>query len=447
MVFPPPVFTDEDRAAQQALLTATEWAQPALAVHSLALLEVLRGLGLEPDCVAGHSFGELVALHAAGALDAESLVGLGRRRGELMREAATTPGAMLAVSANRAQVEAAIAGSVSAGVWLANHNAPSQVVVSGATEMIEVVEQKLAADGITTRRLNAATAFHTPVVASASEPLSEFLREVAVGEPRIDVYGNADASTYPSSPGEIRRRIADHLASPVRFSDEIEAMYAAGVRTFVEVGAGATLTGLVGQILGDREHLAVSLDRKGRNGITTSAGRARPARRAWCPPRPRRPVGALRAARGSSEGAQAQNDRADQRQELRSVLPARGWGRRAARAESASPARGVPTRRGKPGTDKCRRAHGHRACGVRCGRQLVCHDRECAAAHGGSPCGLPPHADRQPHGVPADDGDDLRRDAGSTGRRRCDRSCDVHNARGAVLAGGAAHAARSGHTR
>lgn len=268
-VFPPPVFNDEDRAAQQALLTASEWAQPALAVHSLALLEVLRGLGLEPDCVAGHSFGELVALHAAGALDAESLVGLGRRRGELMREAATTPGAMLAVSANRAQVEAAIAGSVSAGVWLANHNAPSQFVVSGATEMIEVVEQKLAADGITTRRLNAASAFHTPVVASASEPLSEFLREVAVGEPRIDVYGNADASTYPSSPGEIRRRITDHLASPVLFSAEIEAMYAAGVRTFIEVGAGATLTGLVGQILGDREYLAVSLDRKGRNGITT----------------------------------------------------------------------------------------------------------------------------------------------------------------------------------
>ncbi|TKA01725.1 type I polyketide synthase [Actinacidiphila oryziradicis] len=268
-VFPPPVFNDEDRAAQQALLTASEWAQPALAVHSLALLEVLRGLGLEPDCVAGHSFGELVALHAAGALDAESLVGLGRRRGELMREAATTPGAMLAVSANRAQVEAAIAGSVSADVWLANHNAPSQFVVSGATEMVEVVEQKLAADGITTRRLNAATAFHTPVVASASEPLSEFLREVEVGQPRIDVYGNADASTYPSSPGEIRRRIANHLASPVLFSDEIEAMYAAGVRTFVEIGAGATLTGLVGQILGDREHLAVSLDRKGRNGIIT----------------------------------------------------------------------------------------------------------------------------------------------------------------------------------
>ncbi|MFI6475259.1 SDR family oxidoreductase [Streptomyces sp. NPDC050516] len=268
VVFPPPGFSDEERAAQQALLTDTEWAQPALAVHSLALLEVLRGLGLRPDCVAGHSFGELVALYAAGALDAESLVGLARKRGELMRQAAAMPGAMLAVAAGRAQVEAIIAGCGATDVWLANHNAPSQSVVSGATEGIEVVQQKLAAEGITARRLEAATAFHSPVVAPASEPLFAYLREVEVNEPRLDVYGNTDAATYPSAPEEIRRRIADHLASPVLFRDEIEAMYATGVRTFIEVGAGDTLTSLVGQILGHRDHLAVSLDRKGRNGIT-----------------------------------------------------------------------------------------------------------------------------------------------------------------------------------
>ncbi|KOU36217.1 beta keto-acyl synthase [Streptomyces sp. WM6378] len=268
VVFPPAAFNDEERAAQQALLTCTEWAQPALAAHSLALLEVLRGLGLRPDCVAGHSFGELVALHAAGALDAESLMGLARKRGELMREAAAAPGAMLAAAAGRARVEAAITDCGAADVWLANHNAPAQSVVSGAIKSIEVVQGKLAAEGIVTRRLEAATAFHSPFVAEASEPLFAYLRDVEVNEPRFDVYGNADAATYPAAPEEIRRRIADHLTSPVLFRDEIEAMYAAGVRTFVEVGAGDTLTGLVGQTLGDREHLAISLDRKGRNGIT-----------------------------------------------------------------------------------------------------------------------------------------------------------------------------------
>ncbi|WP_043268177.1 type I polyketide synthase [Streptomyces sp. CT34] len=268
VVFPPPAFNDEERDGQNSLLRATEWAQPALAVHSLALLAVMRGLGLEPDCVAGHSFGELTALHAAGALDAEALVAVARRRGELMREAARVPGAMLAVTAERARVETAVTSSGATDVWLANHNSPSQFVLSGAADTIERIERELAADGIGARRLNAATAFHTPLVAAASEPLFEFLGDAAIREPRLPVYSNADASTYPAQPAAIRRRIAEHLAAPVMFSDEIEAMYAAGARTFVEVGAGAGLTGLVGQILGEREHLAVSLDHPKRNGAT-----------------------------------------------------------------------------------------------------------------------------------------------------------------------------------
>ncbi|MPY46361.1 acyltransferase domain-containing protein, partial [Streptomyces phyllanthi] len=97
VVFPVPAFTEEDRAAQEALLTRTEWAQPALAAQSAALLAALRTAGVEPDCVAGHSFGELVALYAAGVMDEECLVRLARRRGELMRDAVTEPGAMLAV--------------------------------------------------------------------------------------------------------------------------------------------------------------------------------------------------------------------------------------------------------------------------------------------------------------------------------------------------------------
>ncbi|MER5553624.1 SDR family NAD(P)-dependent oxidoreductase [Streptomyces sp. NPDC002793] len=269
VVFPPPAFSEAERAAQQALLTGTEWAQPALAVHSLALIGVLRGLGLEPDCVAGHSFGELVALHAAGVLESESLVDLARRRGELMREAAAVPGAMLAAAAGRDRVEDAIARSGATDVWVANHNAPAQTVVSGASGTVEIIERKLSAEGITTRRLEAATAFHSPVVARAGEPLLAYLGGVPVGEPRFEVYGNADAAVYPSAPEEIRSRIAGHLSSPVLFSDQIEAMYASGVRTFVEVGTGDTLTGLVTQILGDREHLAVGLDRRGRDGATS----------------------------------------------------------------------------------------------------------------------------------------------------------------------------------
>lgn len=266
VVFPPPAFTDGERAARRTLLDATEWAQPALAVHALALLEVVRGLGLRPDCVAGHSFGELVALTCAGVLDAESLVGLARRRGELMRDAADAPGAMLAVAADRTRVAGVLAGGGFGDLWPANHNSPCQVVLSGSVEAVARAEKAFSAEGVGTRRPATSTAFHCPLVAPAVEPLAAYLHTVPLAEPRIEVYGNADAAPYPSSPDEVRHRIAGHLASPVLFQDQIEAMYAAGVRTFVEIGAGATLTGLVHQILGDREHAAVPLDRQARPG-------------------------------------------------------------------------------------------------------------------------------------------------------------------------------------
>ncbi|MEU6253480.1 SDR family oxidoreductase [Streptomyces sp. NPDC047043] len=270
VVFPPPAFDDADRAAQQALLTETEWAQPALAVQSLALLSVLDAVGVRPDCLAGHSFGELTALHAAGVFDADTLVRMARRRGELMRDAAAVPGAMLAVAASREDIEAALAGDMdSAGLWPANHNSPRQTVISGNEEAIEGAARKLAAAGLTAKRLSAATGFHSPLVAPASEPFLDFLSEVPLTEPELEVYGNSDAQPYPSDPDEIRHRIADHLARPVRFAEQIEAMYRAGVRTFVEVGAGAVLTRLVGEILDGRPHLAVSLDAKGRHGMTS----------------------------------------------------------------------------------------------------------------------------------------------------------------------------------
>ena len=268
VVFPIPAFTDAEREAQDKLLTATEWAQPALAVQSLAQLRLLDALQVRADCAAGHSFGELVALHAAGVIDAEALLRLARRRGELMRDAAQSPGAMLAIACSADAAEAILARSDGGQLWLAAHNAPRQVVVSGHRNAIESVERQLLAEGITAHRLNSAAAFHSPLVADACGPLHEFLRMVRVGEPQLDVFGNADAQPYPAEPDKIRLRLAEHLTSPVHFTEQVEAMYRRGVRTFIEVGAGNTLTRLAGQILGDREHLAVSLDNRRGNGVT-----------------------------------------------------------------------------------------------------------------------------------------------------------------------------------
>ncbi|TDD61686.1 SDR family oxidoreductase [Kribbella antibiotica] len=270
VVFPVPVFTEPDRATQQAALTATEWAQPALAVQSLALLAVTRSLGLRPDFLAGHSFGELVALHAAGSFDAEALVRLARRRGELMRDAdADAAGGMLAAQCSIEDVMVVLDEFGSDEVWVANHNAPRQVVLSGTADGISAVGERLRTSGVTTRKLDAAAAFHSPLVASASKPLLQYLDSVKVAAPTVDVYGNADSHVYPGDPDEVRQRIAGHITSQVRFVDEIEALYAAGTRVFVEIGAGSTLTGLVNETLGDRGHLSVSLDHRGRDGVTS----------------------------------------------------------------------------------------------------------------------------------------------------------------------------------
>ena len=265
VVFPRPVFDEAARSEQRARLTATEWAQPALGAASLALLAILREAGVRPAAVAGHSFGELTALHAAGVLTSEDLLRLARRRGELMAAAAEAPGAMTSVAARREDVQPLL-DKWKLDVVVANHNSPKQLVLSGATEAIAEAERRLGEKGITATRLEVATAFHSSLVSQAALPLREFLAGVSMAAPTIPVFANTSAAPYPSEPEAMRDLLAHQLAKPVRFVEQIEAMYESGVRTFVEVGPARVLTGLVGHILKARPHRAIALDRKGRPG-------------------------------------------------------------------------------------------------------------------------------------------------------------------------------------
>ncbi|MFI1801853.1 SDR family oxidoreductase [Streptomyces sp. NPDC020379] len=268
VVFPPPV-SEEEQAAQLELLTRTEWAQPALAAHSLSLLSLLEELGLRPDCVAGHSLGELIALHAAGAYDAHTLMCLSLARGRAMRDAAAvTPGTMLVVLAGHRETLEALAEADVPDVWIANANGPRQTVVSGTAEAVAAVTARMRNAGIGTLSPAVSAAFHSPLVAAAAEPFAAALAEAVLSPPGPVVLSNIDAAPYPADAEETRSRLVRHLTEPVRFADQIEAMYQAGVRTFVEAGAGAVLTSLVAQILGDRPHLAVPLDRRGTHGVT-----------------------------------------------------------------------------------------------------------------------------------------------------------------------------------
>ncbi len=266
VVHPVPVFDTAAEKAQVDTLRATEWAQPAIGLVSLSHLALLAQLGLRPDMVAGHSYGEISALHAAGVLTADDMLAVARKRGELMAAAAVNDGAMTAVPAEL-EVVRPYADAVD-GAVLANHNHPKQVVVSGPTAAIDALEAKLLADGIEPKRLKVATAFHSPVVSDSAEPFAAFLESINFRAPKLPCFHNPEATPYGDDPTQIRRQLAQAIARPVRFVEQIERMYEAGVRTFVEVGPGHVLTNLVGEILGKRAHHAVNLDRRKKHGIT-----------------------------------------------------------------------------------------------------------------------------------------------------------------------------------
>ncbi len=268
VVFPITSFEDGADSANQALLTATHWAQPAIGTTSLGFLRVLRAIGLEARHVGGHSFGEITALHAAGVLSEADMVRVARRRGDLMAEAAQTPGSMTAVTGSIDVVGAIVDGS-GADVVIANHNSQRQVVLSGPTEAIEQVEAELTAAGVAAKRLPVATAFHSPVVSGASADFADFLDDVTFGAPAVPVLSNETAQPYPSDDvAAMRAQLARQLSCPVRFVEMIDTMYDSGARTFVEVGPSAVLTGLISTILEGRDHIAVPLDKKGRGGLS-----------------------------------------------------------------------------------------------------------------------------------------------------------------------------------
>ncbi|MCB0137526.1 MAG: ACP S-malonyltransferase, partial [Caldilineaceae bacterium] len=252
VVFPQPVFSDDDRTAQEARLRATDWAQPAIGAMSVSLLALLAKLGISPDAVGGHSFGEVTALLTAGVLDRKAFFAVARKRGELMAEAAAMfPGAMTAIS-HAADAVTSLLASWNTGVVVANHNSPEQVVISGIESAIQATEEKLRQAAIRFQRLPVSTAFHSVVVRPAAAPFRAFLDHITVHKPLVPVYANSMAATYSSVPDAIRETLAGQIAEPVRFAEQIEAMYAAGVRTFVEVGPGTVLTNLVKSCLKDR---------------------------------------------------------------------------------------------------------------------------------------------------------------------------------------------------
>jgi acyl transferase domain-containing protein/NAD(P)H-dependent flavin oxidoreductase YrpB (nitropropane dioxygenase family)/NAD(P)-dependent dehydrogenase (short-subunit alcohol dehydrogenase family) len=268
VMLPPAAFGTEERRRQVAALTDTRVAQPSLGVADLATADLLVSAGIRPGMLGGHSYGELVALAVAGSLDTASLLALSTARAAAILDAAgDDPGTMASVAADTATVRAALAAEGLDDVVVANHNAPRQAVISGPSGSVARAVEILTQAGIRSSALPVACAFHSPVVAGASGSLAAHLERVPVSPPTIPVWSNALAAPYPADPDQVRGLLVRQVAEPVRWVEQVEAMYDAGARIFIEVGPGRVLTGLVGKILGNRPHLAVACDVAGEPGL------------------------------------------------------------------------------------------------------------------------------------------------------------------------------------
>ena len=259
LIYPHPAFTHDARQLQEDLLRDTRNAQPGIGAVSLGADAVLRLFGVTPVATAGHSFGELSALCAAGLLSRQDFHELARLRGRLMGDLDGGRGAMLAVRAGLGEVEKIIAAE-SLDLVVANRNAPAQVVLSGAAGEIERAAAALRVRQIDSRRLPVSAAFHSPLVSEAEAPLASALVRIQLGEGAVPVYANTTGMPYPADVKEAKALLAGQLARPVLFDELIRRMHGDGVLTFVETGPHAHLSGLVASVLDGEPHHAFALD-------------------------------------------------------------------------------------------------------------------------------------------------------------------------------------------
>ncbi|MER7165746.1 SDR family NAD(P)-dependent oxidoreductase [Micromonospora sp. NPDC000207] len=269
LLFPPAAFDAEGRREQENRVRDTRVAQPVLGIGGLAVDHLLRRLGVRPDMTAGHSYGELVGLCVAGAFDAPTLLELSRARAQaILGATGDDPGTMAAVTAGADEVATVLAASgLTSEVVLANRNAPHQVVISGPTVKVHAAVAALKDAGLSAKGIPVACAFHSPVVAGAVETFAEVLAGQRITPPRIPVWSNLTAAPYSGDADRVRHHLAEQIGAPVRFVEQIEAMYAAGARIFVEVGPGQVLTRLVGAVLAGRPHQVVACERGPQDGL------------------------------------------------------------------------------------------------------------------------------------------------------------------------------------
>ncbi len=229
-------------------LKQTKVTQPAIFLHSVLLAKSL-GDDFKPAMVAGHSLGEFSALVAAGALSFEEGLRLVSKRAHAMQKACEAqPSTMAAVLALTDEKVEELCAEVEGVVAPANYNCPGQVVISGTVEAVDAACEKMKAAGAKRAlRLKVGGAFHSPLMEPARAELAEAIAATEFNTPVCPVYQNVDAKPH-TDPAEIKENLIKQLTSPVRWTQDVQAMIADGADEFIELGPGKVLQGLVSKI-------------------------------------------------------------------------------------------------------------------------------------------------------------------------------------------------------
>ncbi|WP_143152416.1 type I polyketide synthase [Chryseobacterium arachidis] len=267
VIFPSKTFDESALKQQKETIKDTRLAQPLLGIVDLALAKFLQSIGIVPDMLAGHSYGELPALCFSGVFEEEKLVELSTKRAHSILDSVEggDPGSMIAVSATKEILKPIL--DQTEGCYPVNYNAPTQCVVAGSTEAINKLMEVLKQERISAKKLEVACAFHSPLLAKSKDLYADVLKDIAFKEMQIPVWSNTTAEIYPANASEIKERLTDHLVQPVRFVEELQAMYEDGARIFIEVGPGKVLTGLTKSCL-DKDQLTLFVEDSNGNKLT-----------------------------------------------------------------------------------------------------------------------------------------------------------------------------------
>ena len=269
IVFPQNLETEEESESAFLRLSGADWTNPSISVAAKATLNLLERMGVQPDAVGGHSFGDVCTWHAAGIISGEDMIKATRWRGELgVSCSQATRGCILVVPQSAERIKKLISVHDLENIWVANFNTSTQTVLSGVRAAILKARAAFEKEGIQCRLIPISAAPHCPLSVEVAENFYDQLTKIVFKKAGCDVYSFLFGRKVDNDPDLFRKLLKVQVEKPVRFMHQIKQMHRDGIRIFIEVGPSDMLTTLVAQILEGEPHRSVKTDdRKNGNSV------------------------------------------------------------------------------------------------------------------------------------------------------------------------------------